>query len=232
MSLLAPLIMIVVFAGIATTTGEGPPAVLRPLIAFGAGAGVLLICGAQLIGNQFGYDRGGFRAFVLSPIPRREILIGKNLAVAPLAVGLGALLLLLVGIVYPMRIDHYPAALAQLLSAFLVFAMLANGLSILAPIPLKAGSLQAAQIRLAPVLLQMVFLMLLPLAMLPVLIPIGLEILLAQLDVVDGLPVSLVLSLILLGLLVLLYRQVVTWEGHWLAAQEQAIVEVVTTKAE
>jgi ABC-2 type transport system permease protein len=232
MALLAPLIMIVVFAGIATTTGEGPPVVVRPLIAFGAGAGVLLICGAQLIGNQFGYDRGGFRAYVLSPVPRREILLGKNLAVAPLAVGLGAALLLLVGAVYPMRIDHYPAALAQLLSAFLVFAMLANGLSIIAPIPLKAGSLQAAQMRLVPVLLQFVFLAVIPMAMLPVLAPIGLEVLLAHLDVVHGLPVSLVLSLALLAVLVPVYRKVLTWEGQWLAAREQAILEVVVSKAE
>jgi hypothetical protein len=193
---------------------------------------VLLICGAQLIGNQFGYDRTGFRAYVLSPVPRREILLGKNRAVAPLAVGLGGVLLLLVGAVYPMRIDHYPAAVAQLLSAYLVFAMLANGLSILAPIPLKAGSLQAAQMRLVPILLQMVFLMVLPLAVLPVLAPIGLEVLLARLDVTDRLPVSLVLSLALLGVLVLLYRKVLTWEGQWLAAREQAILEVVTTKAE
>jgi hypothetical protein len=232
MSILAPLIMVVVFAGVSTTTEGNPHMLLRPLLAFGAASGVLLICGAQLIGNQFGYDRAGFRAYVLSPVPRREILLGKNLAVAPLAIGLGLVILILVGAVYPMRIDHYPAAIAQLVSAFLVFAMLANGLSILAPIPLKAGSMQAAQMSMIPVLLQMLFLFLLPLAMLPVLLPIGLEALLDHLDVTDRLPVSLALSLVLLGLLVLLYRQVLTWEGRWLVAREQKILEVVTSKAE
>jgi hypothetical protein len=69
-------------------------------------------------------------------------------------------------------------------------------------------------------------------AMLPVLAPIGLEVLLAHLDVVHGLPVSLVLSLALLVVLVPVYRKVLTWEGRWLAAREQAILEVVTTKAE
>jgi hypothetical protein len=31
---------------------------------------------------------------------------------------------------------------------------------------------------------------------------------------------------------VLVYRQVLTWEGAWLAAREKAILEVVTAKAE
>jgi hypothetical protein len=232
MSLLAPIIMIVVFGGIAASDPGTPYPAVRPLIVLGAAAGVLLICGVQLIGNQFGYDRGGFRAYVLSPVPRREVLLGKNMAVAPLAVGLAVVLMILVGSVYPMRIDHYPAALAQLIATFLIFAMLANALSILAPIPMKAGSMQAAQVRLVPVMLQMVFLMVLPLALVPVVLPIGVEVLLAQLDVVDGLPVSLILSLVLLVLTVFLYRRVLTWEGQWLAAREQAVLEVVTTKAE
>jgi ABC-2 type transport system permease protein len=232
MSLLAPIIMVVVFGGIAASGGGNPPAVLRPLLAFGAAAGVLLIGGAQLIGNQFGYDRAGFRAYVLSPVPRREILLGKNLAVAPLAVGMGTVLLLLVGIVFPMRIDYYPAALAQLVSAYVIFCALANGLSILAPMPMKAGTLQAAEIKLVPVVLQMVFLMILPLVLVPVLVPYGLETLLDQLDVVHGLPISLVLSLGVLGLVVYLYGKLLTVEGAWLSAREQKILEVVTSKAE
>ncbi|MBO0701287.1 MAG: hypothetical protein J2P46_23015, partial [Zavarzinella sp.] len=232
MSLIAPLIMVVVFGGVAASGAGTPPAALRPLIAFGTAAGVLLIAGAQLIGNQFGYDRAGFRAYVLSPVPRREILLGKNLAVAPLAVGMGTVLLLIAGIVYPMRIDHYPAALAQLLSAYLVFCVLANGLSILAPMPMKAGTLQAAEVKLVPVVLQMVFLMILPLVLVPVLLPYGLEILLDQLDVVHGLPISLVLSLGVLALVVFLYGKLLTAEGAWLSAREQKILEVVTSKAE
>src|SRR5262245_10978384 len=232
MSLLAPIILIVVLAGASTTTDESPPAALRPLLAFGAAGFVVLLAGAQLIGNQFGYDRAGFRAYVLSPVPRREILLGKNLAVAPLAVGMGVLLMLIVGIVYPMRIDHYPAALAQLVSAYLVFCLMANALSIVAPMPMKAGSLQAAEIKLVPVMLQMLFLMILPLVMVPVLLPYGLETLLDQLDLVHGLPISLVLSLGLLALVVFVYAKVLTAEGAWLAAREQAILEVVTSKAE
>ncbi len=39
----------------------------------------------QLMANQFGFDRDGFRVFVLCAAPRRDILLGKNLAFVPVA---------------------------------------------------------------------------------------------------------------------------------------------------
>jgi hypothetical protein len=190
---------------------------------------VLLVCGAQLIGNQFGYDRAGFRAYVLSPVPRRAILLGKNLAVAPFGLGMGLLVVMLAGVAYPMRIDHYLAAAVQLVSAYCVFCLLANALSIIAPVPMAAGSMQPARIKLVPVLLQLVFTAVLPIALLPVLLPIGVEILLAELADVRGVPVSLLLSLVVLAVTVFVYRIGLKWQGDWLAAQEQAVLETVTS---
>ena len=43
--------------------------------------------------NHFGFDRGGFRAFVLLPTPRRYILLGKNLALLPVALAVFAIYL-------------------------------------------------------------------------------------------------------------------------------------------
>jgi hypothetical protein len=108
--------------------------------------------------------------------------------------------------------------------------LLANGLSILGPIHIAAGSLQPSNAKMIPVLLQMVFLMVLPLVLLPVLLPFGAEFLLADLTDFRSAPVALVLSLLLLPSVVLLYRWVLTLEGEWLAAREQAILEVVTGK--
>ncbi|MGI9518706.1 MAG: hypothetical protein ACR2NP_16735, partial [Pirellulaceae bacterium] len=59
-----------------------------------------------MIQNQFGYDRGGFRIFVLSPVRRRDILIGKNAALAPFAFLLGILGLVVLQIFMPLRITH------------------------------------------------------------------------------------------------------------------------------
>ena len=50
---------------------------------------------AQFFANQFGFDRDGFRALMLSPADRRLILLGKNLAALPIAAAFGALLIAL-----------------------------------------------------------------------------------------------------------------------------------------
>src|ERR1017187_2405132 len=47
---------------------------------------------AQFFGNQFGFDRDGFRALMLSPADRRLILLGKNLATLPVGAVFGTLL--------------------------------------------------------------------------------------------------------------------------------------------
>ncbi|HEX3149379.1 MAG TPA: hypothetical protein VHR66_14995 [Gemmataceae bacterium] len=230
--LIAPIIMLVVFGGIFVSNQVTPPAGLRPLIAYAAALGVLFISGVQLIGNQFGYDRAGFRAYVLSPLPRREILIGKNLAMAPVALGMAVFSLLIIGIGFPMRIDHYPAVLAQLLTSYLIFCLLANVLSMLAPMPMAAGSMQASNVKAVPVLLQFVFMTIFPFALAPVLIPYGLEVLLAETEVIRGVPISLVLSLGMLALVAFIYRKAIGWEGDMLAAREQKILDVVVSKLE
>ncbi|QJX00330.1 hypothetical protein [Frigoriglobus tundricola] len=232
-NLLAPLIMPIVFAGVYLSAGmEVPSAAVRPVVAFAAGMMVMVMTGMQLTGNQFGYDRAGFRTYVLSPVPRREILLGKNLAVAPIGLGVGLVLALLLGTVYPMRIDHYPAVAAQLVSAFMLFCMLANALSIMAPIPMASGSMQPARVSVVPALLQMVFCAVLPVALVPVMLPIGAEYLLAEQANVRGWPVSLALSLLVLGGTLALYRGVLTIEGRWLADRERAVLEVVTRAGE
>jgi ABC-2 type transport system permease protein len=149
-----------------------------------------------------------------------------------LILGMGVGAFLLVGLVYPMRIDHYPAALAQVFSTYLLFSLLANALSILAPIPIKSGSMQASQVKVGPVLLQMGFMMVFPVLLIPVLLPYGVHVLVEEGAEVRGLPISLVLSSGMLALVVFVYRRALTWEGRWLTAREQKILETVTTKAE
>lgn len=231
MAMIAPVIMVIVFGGIFFSTNAEVPRAARPFMALG-GAAVMLLSAVQLIGNQFGYDRAGFRAFVLAPIPRREILLGKNLAVAPLSVGIGALLVIIVGIAFPMRPDQYPAAVIQLASAFLLFCLMANILSILAPMPIASGSMKASDVKLVPVLLQLVFLMILPIVFVPAVLPIVVELVLSELDVVEGWPISLALSILLLTVVLLIYRKMITIQGEWLALREQKVLEVVTSKSE
>jgi hypothetical protein len=231
MMLLSPIIMVVVFGSLILTSSTVPPEAVRPLMASGAAAFVFLTA-VQLVGNQFGYDRAGFRAFVLSPVPRREILLGKNLAAAPVVLGLATVIAGVVVALYPVRPDYVLATAAQLISMYLLFCLLANGLSILVPIPVAAGSIQPSQVRVTPILLHMAFMSVFPVVLAFTLIPLGVEVLLTETGWGNGLPVALVLSLALLAAVGFGYRKALTWEGDWLATREKSILETVTSRAE
>jgi hypothetical protein len=231
MMLLTPIILVVVFGSIFLTRSMELPETLRSLPAFGAMA-MILFCMVQLVGNQFGFDRSGFRVFVLCAAQRKDILLGKNLALAPLPLALGTVMVALVQALYPMRLDHLLAVLPQAVSMYLLFCLLANCLSILAPMPIASGSLKPANRALIPILLHVAFTFLFPLALLPTLLPLGVELALDALGWVKGVPISLILSLLECVAVVYVYRLVLTWQGAWLHASEQKILETVTTKAE
>jgi hypothetical protein len=231
MLFLTPLILAVVFGSMLYVNARDMPEPFRPLVAFG-GLSMTLLGMIQVLGNQFGFDRNGFRVFVLCAVHRRDILLGKNLALAPIAVLLGLVILVGVEIVVPMRWDHLLAALPQMVSMYLLFCIVANLMSILAPTAIAANSLKPANPKLAVVLLQMCILSLMPLLLLPLLVPLGLETVLEQLHVVEGVPIYLPLSLLLAAGVVVLYRAALNWEGNLLQYREKKILEVVTTKVE
>jgi hypothetical protein len=87
MTLFMPVMMIVVFTRMFVSRGATPE-LMRPLATSSLAALVLIFSMVGPIGNQFGYDRSGFLAFVLSPAPRRDMLMGKNLAVLPFALAM------------------------------------------------------------------------------------------------------------------------------------------------
>jgi hypothetical protein len=231
MMLLTPVLLAVIFGGLLLSARGEMPQGVPSLVAFGAIA-MMLFSSVQFLGNQFGFDRAGFRVFVLCPAPRRDILLGKNLAFAPVVLGLVVPMIILLQFFYPMRIDHFLANLPVMVSMYLVYCLLANCLSILAPMPIAAGSLKPTNVKAVPILLQMVFLFFFPLALSPMLFPLGLELALDALGWVKGVPIHLLLSLVVCVAVVFLYRFVLGWQGRWLLAREQAILDVVAGRAE
>ena len=231
MMLLTPIIMVVVFGSLFFTKPEKPADEYRPLMAFGALSMTLFSMG-QLVGNQFGFDRDGFRVFVLSAAPRRDILLGKNLAFAPLALGLGVFLVAVLQAIFPLRVEHLLATLPQWLSMFLLFCLMANWLSMFAPMPIRSGSFKPANPKLVPALLQVVFLFVLPFVFLPLLIPWGVEAVAEKLGWAHGVPICLLLSLVECVAVVGLYLLVLGWQGRVLQAREKRILEIVTTRSE
>jgi hypothetical protein len=142
------------------------------------------------------------------------------------------ILLVIVQIVAPMRLDHFVAMFPQYLSMYLVFCVFANLLSIYAPLYIAAGSLKASNPKLKTVLLQLLmFMVLLPLTMAATLLPLGTEMLLRVLDWAAGVPICLVLSLLECAVIFFLYRLSLGWQGSLLQAREQRILETVTNRA-
>jgi ABC-2 type transport system permease protein len=230
MLLLTPIVMLVAFGGALLANHGDVPEPVRFLIVVGA-MGMILTSILQFIGNQFGFDRGGFRVFVLSPARRQDILLGKNLPVAPLALGMGLVMAILVEIVYPMGPDYFLASLVHIVAMFFLFCTLANWMSILAPIAINPGTMKMANPSAVPVLLVFLFMFVMMLAFLPTLLPVGIAVLLYWWGCPEWVPLCLPLTLLMCVTVLFLYRLALPWQGRMLQAREQKILMVVTTKA-
>ena len=231
MLLITPLIMFIAFGAMVfqrAATDEVPEFV-RPLIAIGA-MNTIMITLTQFIGNQFGFDSGGFRIYVLSPAPRRDVLLGKNLAVAPIALVMAVVAASLVQILMPMRVYLFLALLPQMVTMFLTFAIFGNFLAIYAPMPIQPGGMKAANTQLLPVLLNFTFMIGYTTTIAITLLPLAIEAIFDLLDLI--VPLYLPMSVAVCAGVILIYRRVLVWQGAILQTREQAILDVVTVKAE
>ena len=231
MLLLTPIILVLVFGSLLLTRRMVMPDAVRPLLSLGA-VGMIMLTMIQLMGNQFGFDRSGFRVFVLCSAARKDILLGKNLAFGTLALVMGLAAIVIAQVVYPVRLDYFVATFPQLVSMYLLFCVFANLLSILAPMPIAAGSLKPLNPKVIPILLHMAFIFLLPLIFGPVLLPLGVELVARAYGWMPGVPFCLVLSVLECVAIIYGYRFILFWQGKLLQAREQKILEVVASRAE
>jgi hypothetical protein len=203
----------------------------KPFIATGAIAFMFLGVN-QLMFNQFGYDRDGFRTLVLLPAPRKHILLGKNLALLPTAGGIGLVLLVLVKIVLRISFTVFLAASLHLLAAFLLLSMAGNLLSVLVPYRIAPGSLKPTKSSTKTAFLIFISRMLFPTAMIPIFLPPGLGLLLSNMGWLPAAPTNLFFSVVLLALLALFYRLSLVPLGDLLQGREKEILQVVTQEVE
>jgi hypothetical protein len=230
MMLLTPVIFGAFFGSMVLKMPHDGPDSIRSLIAIGA-IGIAMFGVLQLMSNQFGFDRDGFRLFVLCAAPRRDILLGKNLSFAPLAIVMAAILLTIVEVLRPLRVEHLLAMVPQFVSMYLLFCLLTNVISIYAAVPVAVGSLRPAKPKITAVILQMLMVtFLFPLSQLPTLLPLGIETALEWQKWTAGLPVCLLLTVAECAAVVFLYRFALDWQGDLLQAREQKILEIVTSR--
>ena len=143
---LMPLILIVVRAVNSRRWATGRPPASEDFVTYGSGliatGGVLyvFVILAGLSCNLFAFEEGGMRTLILSPIDRRKILLGKNIAVAVLALVYSTLLLILNAIVFR---DLTGRALLFIVLSFVIFATISftigNWMSIRFPKRMRFG---------------------------------------------------------------------------------------------
>ncbi len=205
---------------------------LKASMIVGFSALVLLIS-TGVLGNQFGYDRAGFRAFVLSPVRRDHILLGRNIAAIPVALLQTICLTLSIGFFFGLAIDKVFAAVLLSSSLLPPCLLLFNLMSILTPFPIAAGSMQPKQLDLVPVLFSMLLSMILPLITLVALFPIGIEWVVERYFLKTSvLPIALIMSVFWLAGSLLLYRWLLPYEGRLFARREKELLRIVTSKIE
>jgi len=231
MVFLSPLVMIFFFGAYVVRVSAQPGEFTRPLMASGV-LGMVLLGMGQLAGNQFSFDRSGFRNFVLASAPRREILLGKNLALVPIILGLALAAEVLLQVAFPMRIDYFVAVLFQMVTMFLLFCLFSNFVSILNPTATSAGSLKPAVKPTGKTFLfGLLTLMLFPFALAPSMIPLGMEIGLHWMGWFPGVPICLILSLGEVLAVGYLYSWALDRQGELFQSRELRILDVVSARA-
>ena len=125
---------------------SGGNAATNGFLAYGSGllatGGVLYVflILAGLSCNLFAFEEGGMRTLILSPINRREILIGKNIAVMTIALAFSTMLLIINGLVFR---DLTPTTLLFVGLSCIAFAVImsviGNWVSIRFPKRMKFG---------------------------------------------------------------------------------------------
>ena len=228
--LMSPIIMVLVFGALFLTRSFRPPAEFRPLVAAGALATSLLSMGILAI-NPFGLDRAGFRALVLSSAERRDILIGKNLSIAPLVIAVQIVFVALIQIVLPMRLDHLLALIPQAATMFLLFSLLSNLSAIFAPSEIAPGTMKPTGGSGWTQMIRMGIVLGMPFVLSIALVPYGVEVLLATIWGATE-PIALLLSTVLAVLAGLFYWVAIGWEAWMLQRRELEILAIVARKAE
>jgi hypothetical protein len=232
MALLANVVIFAILgAGIFLRHGLVVPEAGRPFVAIAA-VYLTMLGMVQLLFNQFGFDRDGFRALVLLPALRWQILLGKNLALLAVGFPVFAVLLVLLAVGAHLGGAALVQAVLGFVAAFLTLSALGNWLSILTPYRIAAGSLKPTKAKASSQFLLVLVSMCLPVLLAPLVVPPLLGLLCAKFTPIPGAPVVLVGAMMLFALSALLYCLTLKPLGRLLQRREQRILQIVTSEVE
>ena len=233
--LLAPFIILLVSGVAISQASEGLRNVgdARSLLLIGS-LWMTVLCMGQLPQNLFGFDRTGFRAYLLTGIPRHHLLIGRNLSLLPLVLLISLPTLALCQFFVTASWFHVIAILISLPTVFLMLCLTGNVVSTYFPYGLKPGTLQPVSINGVLILLQTLSIGLLSLVVTCLAaIPIVVELIAQYADLIDPrLPVSILLALLELAAMLAIYALLIPRQGDLLQERETQVLLAVATSAE
>ena len=232
MAFLSNVIVIVVLGIMMISHPFPPPGDTAKLFIATGGALFSLLGPLQILCNQFGFDREGFRALVLLPVSRRRVLLGKNLALAPVVLALGFLLLLALTFMLHLTPLFVLAGLVQMAACYLVLCLVGNFASSLAPYRMAPGSLKPSKVPAKTMVLIFLTHLLFPVLMAPAFLAPALAFGVNHwLGWSMGL-VDVAVSLLLLGLTALFYSICLNPLAGFLERREKEILLVVSQEVE
>ncbi|MDQ3256663.1 MAG: hypothetical protein M3R15_22695 [Acidobacteriota bacterium] len=172
--------------------------------------------------NLFAFDDGGMRALILSPVKRRTILVGKNIAVICLAFFFSALLLVINQIVFR---DLSPGGALFATLCFVpfaaLFAIVGNWLSIYFPKRLQFGKRLSAT--------GVTGLLVIPIVVVAAVLPLSA---IAAGYVAQSLVVKYATLALSAAVAIALYGLIINGQGRSLMRRESDVLEAVSGRAE
>jgi len=203
----------------------------RPLVATATVAFAIFML-VQMFGNQFGFDRDGFRTLVLSPVSRRTLLLGKNVATLTTSFCVELVPLTVVSVILKLPALDILAALFQLAILSFVAVIAGNLSSILFAYRFAPGSLKPTKMPAASTLALVAVQMLFPMLTSPAFIPPAAQWAWRALGYEAAVPVNLILSSVFAAVAAALYRVTLEPMSRLLRARETMIIGRVTADVE
>ena len=186
----------------------------------------------QFLSNQFGFDRDGFRALVLSPADRRSILIGKNLACLPAPATTSLILITAMTIWMRLSPAVFVSTVFQLMAGLLLLGIGGNLMSILMPYRIQPGTMKPTKMPGAVVFMMVLAQFAFPLVMAPVFLAPLLGLLWHKAGGPPAGLVELLLSIMMAAIVALIYWRALGPLGRLLQRRETKILGVVTVEVE
>lgn len=232
MAFITPLVFGVLFGSLGLSKVRAVPSAFVGLVAATAAAVLAAFSFAPTMANAFGLDRNGFRALVLLPTSRDQVLLAKNLAFFPFIFGTAALMLVLAAFVLSLSLPSVLTGLVQIPTASMMFCLVCNMTAMLAPYRFSPGTLQAKKAKPVVILANLVVFLTMPVVTLPLAVPLLLQLLFSYLGWPGADVVGLPASLVMLAIVGLIYWSVLPVQGRLLQQRELAVLKEVTEETE